>query len=142
VPEARQWLVTGWHDVHTVLTDTERFTTDQPASPMHGLCGGTPMLLREGESHQDVREAFRHDYDAHRVNDYVDTIARPVAHRVADVVFPAGCADLAADYFEPVGYRRGHAARRRSRWRGHAAPLGTSADEGGGQRRARPGGGH
>ncbi|WP_157984621.1 cytochrome P450 family protein [Lentzea terrae] len=102
VPEARQWLVTGWHDVHTVLTDTERFTTDQPASPMHGVCGGTPMLLREGESHQDVREAFRHDYDAHRVNDYVDTIARPVAHRVADEVFPAGCADLAADYFEPV----------------------------------------
>ncbi|ONI91832.1 hypothetical protein ALI22I_07085 [Saccharothrix sp. ALI-22-I] len=102
VPEARQWLVTGWHDVRTVLTDAERFTTDQPASPMHGLCGGTPMLLREGESHQDVREAFRHDYDAHRVNDYVDTIVRPVAHEVADDVFPSGCSDLAADYFEPV----------------------------------------
>ncbi|WP_433260818.1 cytochrome P450 [Actinosynnema sp. CS-041913] len=101
-PEVRQWLVTGWHDVHTVLTDTERFTTEQPASPMHGLCGGAPMLFREGKSHQDVREAFRHDYDAHRVTDYVDTVARPVAHRVADEVFPAGCAELAADYFEPV----------------------------------------
>ncbi|MBB5959662.1 cytochrome P450 [Saccharothrix tamanrassetensis] len=102
VPEARQWLVTGWHDVHTVLTDTERFTTDQPASPMHGLCGGAPMLFREGQPHQDVREAFQHDYDAHRVTDYVDTIARPVAHRVADDLFPAGGGDLAADYFEPV----------------------------------------
>ncbi|PSL55934.1 cytochrome P450 [Saccharothrix carnea] len=102
VPEANQWLVTRWRDVRTVLTDTERFTTDQPASSMHALCGGAPLLFREGPSHRDVREAFRHDYDPHRVTDYVDTVARPVAHRVADEVFPAGGADLAADYFEPV----------------------------------------
>jgi cytochrome P450 len=102
VPEIGQWLVTGWHDVHTVLTDVRRFTTDQPGSPMLRLCGGKPLLLREGESHQDIREAFRHDFDAHRVTDFVDTIARPVAHRVADEVFPSGQADLAADYFEPV----------------------------------------
>ncbi|SDD88118.1 cytochrome P450 [Actinokineospora iranica] len=102
VPEARQWLVTGWDDVHTVLTDTARFTTDQPGSPLLGLCGGPPMLLREGESHQDVREAFQHDYAAHRVTDHVDTVVRPVAHQVADEVFPSGRADLAGDYFEPV----------------------------------------
>jgi cytochrome P450 len=102
VPEARQWLVTGWHDVDTVLTDAGRFTTNQPGSPMLGVCGGTPLLLREGESHQDVREAFRHDFDAHRVNDFVDTIARPVACRVADEVSRCGRADVAADYFEPV----------------------------------------
>jgi cytochrome P450 len=102
VPEARQWLVTRWRDVHTVLTDVERFTTDQPASPLLALCGGTPLLMREGESHRDVREAFRHDFDAHRVTDFVDTIARPVACRIADEVLPSGRADLAADYFEPV----------------------------------------
>ncbi|MFC4852947.1 cytochrome P450 [Actinophytocola glycyrrhizae] len=102
VPDARQWLVTRWQDVHTVLTDVERFTTDQPGSPMLDLCGGTPLLMREGESHQDVREAFQHDFDPHRVNDFVDTIARPVAHRVAAEVLPSGGADLAADYFEPV----------------------------------------
>ncbi|MFE9746751.1 cytochrome P450 [Saccharothrix saharensis] len=102
VPEARQWLVTRWSDVRTVLTDTGRFTTDQPSSPMHALCGGAPMLFREGPSHRDVREAFRHDYDPHRVTDYVDTTARPIAHRVADDLAPTGGADLAADYFEPV----------------------------------------
>lgn len=102
VPEARQWLVTCWHDVHTVLTDAERFTTDQPGSPMIALCGGTPLLMREGEPHEDVREAFRHDFDPHRVTDFVDTIARPIACRIADEVFPSGRADLAADYFEPV----------------------------------------
>ncbi|CAM3730196.1 cytochrome P450 [Kibdelosporangium persicum] len=102
IPEIRQWLVTGWHDVRTVLTDVQRFTTDQPGSPLLDLCGGTPLLLREGESHQDVREAFRHDFDAHRVNDFVDTVARPVASRIADEVVTSGRADLAADYFEPV----------------------------------------
>jgi cytochrome P450 len=91
VPEIRQWLVSRWHDVHTVLTDAERFTTDQPGVPMLGLCGGTPLLMREGESHQDVREAFRHDFDPHRVNDLV-----------ADEVLPSGRADLTLDYFEPV----------------------------------------
>jgi cytochrome P450 len=102
VPEARQWLVTRWQDVHTVLADVSRFTTEQPGSPMLGLCGGTPLLMREGASHEDVREAFRHDFDPHRVTDFVDTIARPVACRIADEVFPAGRADLAADYFGPV----------------------------------------
>lgn len=102
VPEVRQWLVTRWCDVHSVLTDAERFTTDQPGSPMLGLCGGAPLLMREGESHQDVREAIQHDFDAHRVTDFVDTIARPVACRIAGEVLPSGRADLAADYFEPV----------------------------------------
>jgi cytochrome P450 len=102
VPQVGQWLVTGWDDVHTVLTDVERFTTQQPGAPMLDLCGGAPLLFREGQSHQDVREAFRHDFDAHRVTDFVDTIARPVAYRVADKVFPSGRADLAADFFEPV----------------------------------------
>ncbi|MFL6126981.1 MAG: hypothetical protein ACJ73U_46080, partial [Actinophytocola sp.] len=96
LPEVRQWLVTRWCDVHTVLTDAERFTTEQPGSPMLGLCGGTPLLMREGASHEDVREAFRHDFDAHRVTDFVDTVARPVACRIADEVLASGRADLAA----------------------------------------------
>ncbi|MEV4049695.1 cytochrome P450 [Amycolatopsis sp. NPDC049688] len=102
VPEVRQWLVTGWDDVRLVLTDEERFTTDQPGSPMLGLCGGTPLLMREGESHRDVREALEPGFDAERVGVFVDAVARPVACRVAGEVFPAGRADLAADYFEPV----------------------------------------
>jgi cytochrome P450 len=102
VPEAGQWLVTGWHDVHRVLTDGERFTTEQPGSPMLGLCGGTPLLMREGASHRDVREAIRPDFGAGRVGAFVDAVARPVADRVAGEVFPAGRADLAAAYFEPV----------------------------------------
>ncbi|TDV56571.1 cytochrome P450 [Actinophytocola oryzae] len=102
VPEARQWLVTGWDDVHTVLTDVERFTTDQPGSPMLDLCGGTPLLMREGRSHDDVREAFGHDFGPHRMNAFVDSTARPVAYKVADELLPSGGADLASDYFEPL----------------------------------------
>jgi cytochrome P450 len=102
VPEARQWLVTRWHDVHTVLTDTECFTTEQPGAPMVELCGGAPLLMREGESHDDLREAFQHDFDPHRVTDFVDTIARPVACLVAAEVVPSGRAELATDFFEPV----------------------------------------
>ncbi|MCG8915992.1 cytochrome P450 [Actinokineospora sp. PR83] len=102
VPEARQWLVTGWQDVHTVLTDVERFTTDQPGSPMIGVCGGTPLLMREGRSHREVRRALQPDFEPHRVAPFVDTIARPVAHRVADRIAPSAHTDLAAHYFEPV----------------------------------------
>nr|UUG47337.1 putative cytochrome P450 hydroxylase [Amycolatopsis sp.] len=102
LPELRQWLVTGWDDVHRVLTDGERFTTEQPGSPMLEVCGGTPLLMREGESHRDVREALQPGFGARQVGGFVDAVARPVARRVADEVFPAGRADLAADYFEPV----------------------------------------
>jgi cytochrome P450 len=105
LPELKQWLITRWADVDTVLNDPELFTTDMPDSPMIHLCGGTPMLLREGADHQDIREAFIHDYDPHRVNDYVDTIVRPHAERLADTVFPNGRAELLADYFEPVAAR-------------------------------------
>ncbi|HEY3754102.1 MAG TPA: cytochrome P450 [Pseudonocardiaceae bacterium] len=102
LPELKQWLVTGWTEVAQVLRDPESFTTDMPDSPMIKLCGGVPMLLREGADHEDVREAFIHDYDPHRVNDYVDTIVRPHAQRLLDALLPGGGADLLADYFEPV----------------------------------------
>jgi len=105
LPELKQWLITRWADVDTVLNDPETFSTDMPDSPMIHLCGGTPMLLREGADHQDIRQAFIHDYDPHRVNDYVDTIVRPHAERLADAVFPNGRAELLADYFEPVAAR-------------------------------------
>jgi cytochrome P450 len=102
LPELNQWLITGWAEVAAVLRDPERFTTDMPDSPMIKLCGGVPMLLREGADHEDIREAFIHDYDPHRVTDYVDTIVRPHAERLADALIPGGSADLLADYFEPV----------------------------------------
>ncbi|WP_410575474.1 cytochrome P450 [Amycolatopsis sp. cmx-4-61] len=105
LPELGQWLVTGWDDVHRVLTDVARFTTEQPGSPMLEVCGGTPLLLREGESHRDVREAVQSGLGAERVSAFVDEVARPVACRVAGELFPAGRADLAAGYFEPVAVR-------------------------------------
>jgi cytochrome P450 len=105
LPELKQWLITRWADVDTVLNDPDTFSTDMPDSPMIHLCGGTPMLLREGADHQDIRQAFIHDYDPHRVNDYVDTIVRPHAERLADTVFPNGRAELLAEYFEPVAAR-------------------------------------
>ena len=102
LPDVRQWLVTRWLDVDRVLADPELFTTDMPESPSIRYCGGTPILFREGADHQDVREAFIHDYDPHRVIDYVDTIARPNAERIAGQLFAAGRADLAGEYFEPI----------------------------------------
>jgi cytochrome P450 len=102
LPDVRQWLVTRWPDVERVLTDPELFTTDMPEAPSIRYCGGTPILFREGADHRDVREAFIHDYDPHRVIDYVDTIARPNAERIAGQLFAAGRADLASEYFEPI----------------------------------------
>lgn len=102
LPDVRQWLVTRWPDVERVLSEPRTFTTDMPAAPSIRLCGGTPMLFREGADHQDIREAFRHDYDPHRVLDYVDTMARPNAERIAAGLREAGRAELAAEYFEPV----------------------------------------
>lgn len=78
--ESGQWLVTGWHEALTVLSDPARYAND----------------------HARVHEAFRHAYEPGLKPDDVDTIARPIARKAADDLLAAGGADLAAEYFEPV----------------------------------------
>lgn len=80
VPEAGQWLVTGWHEVLAVLSDPARFV---------------------GE-HADIHDVFRQAYEPGLDAEEIETIARPVARKAADDVFTAGRADLTAEYFEPV----------------------------------------
>ncbi len=80
VPEAGQWLVTGWHEALAVLSDPARFV---------------------GE-HADIHDAFRQAYEPGLDAEEIETIARPVARKAADDVFTAGRADLTAEYFEPV----------------------------------------
>jgi cytochrome P450 len=79
-PAAGHWLVTGWRDVLTVLSDPERFANEQSG----------------------VHAAFRRAYEPGLDHAEVATITRPVARKAADDLFAAGCADLTADYFEPV----------------------------------------
>lgn len=80
LPESGEWLVTGWHEVRTVLSDPTRYAND----------------------HAAIHEAFRRAYEPGLKPDEVDTIARPIARKAADDVFAAGYADLTAEYFEPV----------------------------------------
>lgn len=107
IPELGQWLVTGWADVERVLGDSAVFTTEAPDSPMIGLCGGVPMLLREGEAHQDIRAALLHGQlqDRDRVVACVEAATRPHAERAAASLRCAGRAELTAGYFEPVACR-------------------------------------
>jgi cytochrome P450 len=102
LPEPKQWLVTRWADVATVLRDAESFTTDMPGSPLIQLCSGVPLGARVGEDHRQIREAVAYDYAPHRINDFVDTIVRPRAERLVADVFPAGHADVLSAYFEPA----------------------------------------
>ncbi|HEY0804461.1 MAG TPA: cytochrome P450, partial [Pseudonocardiaceae bacterium] len=102
LPELKQWLITRWSDVATVLREPDVYTTDLPGSLMIQLVGGAPLGAREGRDHQEIRESIAHDYDPHRINDFVDTIARPHAERLMTTLLPAGRADLLVDYFEPA----------------------------------------
>jgi aromatic O-demethylase, cytochrome P450 subunit len=102
LPDLKQWLVTRWADVATVLAEPDSFTTDIPGSGLIQLCAGVPLGAREGADHDEIREAVVHDYDPHRVNDFVDTIARPHAERLVAALLPFGHADLLGDYFEPA----------------------------------------
>src|SRR3981081_1452930 len=102
IPELGQWLVTGWREVSRVLSEPELFTTDIPESPMIRFCGGAPMVAREGADHRDIRDAVVHDYDPHRINDYVDAIVRPHAEKVADGVFATGHGELGCDYLDTL----------------------------------------
>src|SRR5205823_4220529 len=83
IPEVKQWIVSRWRDVQDVLADPVKFTSDIPGSPIVRFCGGRPLIVRAGEDHRDIRESFEHDYDPHRVNDFVDTILRPWAVKVS-----------------------------------------------------------
>lgn len=80
VPEAGQWLVTGWHEVLAILSDSSRFVGD----------------------HADFHDVFRQAYDPGLDAEEIATIARPVARKAADDVFTSGRADLTTAYFEPV----------------------------------------
>jgi cytochrome P450 len=117
LPDLKQWLITRWADVARVLREPS-FTTDIPGSALIQLCDGVPLGAREGQDHQEIREAVVHDYDPHRINDFVDTIVRPIAERLLAALRPAGRADLLGDYFEPVTLLS------------HAAMLGIDADVG------------
>ena len=102
LPDLKQWLVTRWADVAQVLDEPGSFTTDIPGSALIQLCDGVPLGAREGQNHDELREAVVHDYDPHRINDFVDTIVRPHAERLIAALLPAGRAELHGDYFEPV----------------------------------------
>jgi cytochrome P450 len=102
LPELKQWLVTKWVDVATVLRDAGTFTTGMPGSALIQLCDGVPLGARVGEDHREIKEAVAHDYAPHRINDFVDTVVRPHAQRLAADVFPAGRAELLGTYFEPA----------------------------------------
>ncbi|WP_143532024.1 cytochrome P450 [Saccharothrix sp. ALI-22-I] len=102
LPEVDQWLVTRWDDVQRVLADPGTFTTDIPAAPVVRLCGGPPLMNRNGAAHQDLRNAIEPDYAPHRVNDHVDAIVRPWAEKIIAELAPAGHAELVSAYFEPV----------------------------------------
>jgi cytochrome P450 len=80
LPEAGQWLVTGWHDVLTVLSDPARYAGEHPG----------------------IHDVFRAAYQPGLSPAEVDTITRPIARKAADDVFAAGGADLTTEYFEPV----------------------------------------
>ncbi|TDV53918.1 cytochrome P450 [Actinophytocola oryzae] len=80
LPETGQWLVTGWRDAMTVLSDPARFAND----------------------HADLREVFRQAYEPGLMPDEVDTVTRPIARKAADDMFATGWAELTSEYFEPV----------------------------------------
>lgn len=80
LPEARQWLVTGWHDVLTVLSDPTRFAGEHPG----------------------IHDVFRAAYEPGLRPAEVDTITRPIARKAADDVICSGRAELTAEYFTPV----------------------------------------
>jgi cytochrome P450 len=80
LPEAEQWLVTGWRDALTVLADPTRFAGDRPG----------------------IRDVFREAYSPGLDPGEVDTIVRPIARKAADDLFASGEAELGADYFEPI----------------------------------------
>jgi cytochrome P450 len=105
IPELNQWLVTRWPDVHAVLADGDRFSSDIPGAPLSRFCAGPPLLHREGPDHRTVRAAFEHDYDPHRVADHVDAVVRPHAQRRAEQLRPAGSAELIGEFFQPVMMR-------------------------------------
>jgi cytochrome P450 len=80
LPEAGQWLVTGWDEARSVLSDPARFANE----------------------HAGVREVFERAYEPGLKPDEVATITRPIARKAADDVFAAGEADLTAEYFGPA----------------------------------------
>ncbi|HEX6359186.1 cytochrome P450 [Actinophytocola sp.] len=80
LPEAGLWLVTGWHDVLTVLSDPKRYAGD----------------------YAGIHDVFRTAYQPGLSPAEVDTITRPIARKAADDVFAAGAGDLTTEYFEPV----------------------------------------
>jgi len=80
LPECGQWLVTGWHEARSVLSDPTTYDND----------------------HAGIHEAFRDAYEPGLKPDEVDTITRPIARKAADDLFAGGYADLTAEYFEPV----------------------------------------
>lgn len=109
------WVITRYDDVKMVLLDTERFTSERPASARRGKLGEevrrlyeekgwvpAPTLAgRDDPNHKQMRSLFNHAYRPNRIKELEPTIQR-YAHELLDRVSASGRMDVVADLAVPL----------------------------------------
>lgn len=102
VPALNAWLVTRWEDVHSILAQPETFTTVLENSVTDRVCGPGSVLVREGDSHGELRARVDDDYTPEIVSAAHRSHVEAIANRCAQALAGRESAELMSEYFGRV----------------------------------------
>ena len=102
VPAVDTWFVTRYADVQYVAEHAEHFPATSTDTPVDVTFGTPTLITSEGEVHHELRRAFDPNFRPRRVNDYIEDLVRPMAHRFVANLAGRDHGELMAEYFEPI----------------------------------------
>lgn len=105
VPAVNSWLVSRWHDIECLYTETSLVSARMPHSPSQRTFGSPNILTVEGDIHEELRNALTHILLPRVVDDYVGDLVRPIVERRIAAVAGRRDVDLMREYFEPISVR-------------------------------------
>ncbi len=105
VPVLNRYLVTRYSDAHAVERDPETFAANEDGSLMTRVCGGTPMVRKDGSEHAQERKAAQAPFRRQPVQEHWRPVFERTATALLDDLEELDEPDLVRDFCAPFAAR-------------------------------------
>ncbi|MFD9210885.1 cytochrome P450 [Streptomyces sioyaensis] len=104
IPSIGSWVVSTWEWCSELSDDADNFVGG--TSPAHERVFGLPHILgAEGQGHQLLRANIDPPLRPRAFASTLEETVRPIVRARLDTIRSRGCAELLAEYFEPISVR-------------------------------------